>query len=292
MTTWLRRYFANRPTAQAVPKRTFRPAIEALEGRIALSVSYATVNDWGSGLEGKIQITNDQPAVIRGWRVEFDYNRTIDDLWDGVLVSHVGNHYVVENASYNATFSYPEGGAIEYVKAIASEVPAERIALSEPLVGVDLASRTARTPRRELRFQNLVSSAPFPRLLQLAGVDFDPAIYTWNQVLVFNLGFDGKGADALQLLGDHELQALDDRHHGDDRGDADDDPQGGEDRAQLVGAQGRHRDAEVLGDDHGADSEGGSGGPPSGARAAAAPGIRCASSATTRPSRITTRRSA
>lgn len=76
---------------------------ESLEERLALSATYSTVNDWGDGLEGKIRITNDQPAVIQGWRVEFDYGRTIDELWDGVMVSHVGNHYVVQNESYNST---------------------------------------------------------------------------------------------------------------------------------------------------------------------------------------------
>src|SRR5690606_5120445 len=38
-----------------------------------------------------------------------------------------------DNRSYNSTFSYPEGGAIQYVHALASGVDASRIALSERL---------------------------------------------------------------------------------------------------------------------------------------------------------------
>jgi len=76
-----------------------------LECRLALSVSYSTVEDWGDGLEGKIKIVNDQPAAIKGWQVEFDFDRDIDEMWDAVLVSHVGQHYVVQNESYNSNIA-------------------------------------------------------------------------------------------------------------------------------------------------------------------------------------------
>ena len=106
----------------------------------------------------------------------------------------VRNMKTPDNASYNATFSYPEGGAIQYVRALASEVRDGGIALDEALVAVDLRRRVARTPRREIRFERLVSSAPFPRLVAAAGLSFDAAAFNWNKVLVFNLGFDRKGA--------------------------------------------------------------------------------------------------
>lgn len=105
-----------------------------------------------------------------------------------------------DNASYNATFTYPEGGAIEYVKAIASAVKADRLRTGEPLVGLDLSKRVARTPKREIRYQQLVSSVPFPRLLQLSGVPHDAGAFSWNQVLVLNLGFDRKGPRDVHWL--------------------------------------------------------------------------------------------
>ena len=106
----------------------------------------------------------------------------------------IRNMKVANNASYNATFTYPEGGAIQYVNALASEVRPGSIALDEPLLAIDLARRVARTSRRELRFERLISSAPFPRLVGMTGVRHDAAAFTWNKVLVFNLGFDRKGA--------------------------------------------------------------------------------------------------
>ena len=105
----------------------------------------------------------------------------------------IRNMKAPDRASYNATFTYPAGGAIEYVKALASAVRPEAIALGEPLLAVDLARKVARTARREIAFERLVSSAPLDRFLKLCGVAHDPSVFTWNKVLVFNLGFDRKG---------------------------------------------------------------------------------------------------
>ena len=109
------------------------------------------------------------------------------------LTDIIRNMKVADNASYNASFTYPEGGAIEYVKAIASAVRPDAVAFGEPLVEIDLGSKIATTPKRSIQFDRLVSSAPFNRLLAHARVPHDPSDYSWNKVLVFNLGFDRKG---------------------------------------------------------------------------------------------------
>lgn len=98
-----------------------------------------------------------------------------------------------DNRSYNASFTYPEGGAIEYVKALATAVRDEGIALDESLIAVDLRSKVARTSRREIRFERLVSSAPFDRFAEICALDHDPSVWHYSKVLIFNLGFDGKG---------------------------------------------------------------------------------------------------
>src|SRR6202012_5855469 len=83
------------------------------------------------------------------------------------LTDIVRNMKAPDNASYNATFTYPEGGAIEYVNAVASAVRPGAVALRERLVGVDLANKVAKTDKREIRFDRLVSSIPFNRLVPL-----------------------------------------------------------------------------------------------------------------------------
>jgi protoporphyrinogen oxidase len=116
------------------------------------------------------------------------------------LTDIVRNMKVADNASYNASFTYPEGGAIQYVKALASAVDPGRIALGERLVGIDLRRRVATTDRREIRFETLVSSAPFDKLVRMTGLAHDPSVFTWNKVLVFNLGFDKKGPKGVHWV--------------------------------------------------------------------------------------------
>ncbi len=116
------------------------------------------------------------------------------------LTDIVRNMRQPDNASYNARFTYPEGGAFEYVKALASEIPEGRIAKREALVGIDLRRKVARTTKRELGFERLVSSAPFPWLAKSAGLGFDAAAFSWNKVLVFNLGFDRKGPNGVHWI--------------------------------------------------------------------------------------------
>ncbi|MCO4760635.1 MAG: FAD-dependent oxidoreductase [Myxococcales bacterium] len=98
-----------------------------------------------------------------------------------------------DNSSYNAHFTYPKGGAMEYVRALLHDLDDERIAYNERLISVDLQTKTARTTEREIRFKHLVSAVPFPKMLDLCGVEYDEDLYTWNKVLVYNLGFDKKG---------------------------------------------------------------------------------------------------
>jgi protoporphyrinogen oxidase len=116
------------------------------------------------------------------------------------LTDIVRNMKTPDNASYNSSFTYPEGGAIEYVNAIASAVRPGAIALSEPVVSIDVDKKIAKTPKREIAFERLVSSVPFNRLAQMCVVEHDASVFTWNKVLVFNLGFDKKGPEAIHWL--------------------------------------------------------------------------------------------
>jgi protoporphyrinogen oxidase len=79
------------------------------------------------------------------------------------------------------------------VKALASAVRPGKIAVGEPLVTVDLEKKVAKTPSREIRFERLVSSVPLDRFARLCGIPHDGSVFSWNKVLVFNLGFDRKG---------------------------------------------------------------------------------------------------
>lgn len=105
-----------------------------------------------------------------------------------------------EDTGYNQTFTYPRGGAIEYVRALERQIPEESISLSERVLSIDLDRRVATTSRREIEFEQLVSSCPFDALLKITGITFDRALYQANEVEVWNLGFDRKGLEGVHWI--------------------------------------------------------------------------------------------
>ncbi len=94
---------------------------------------------------------------------------------------------------YNATFTYPAGGAIRYIHALMRDLPAGTVACDEPVLSIDLDARTVTTPKRVIEYKRIVSSAPLSTLAKLCKVEHDSDVFTSNRVLVFNLGFDAKG---------------------------------------------------------------------------------------------------
>jgi endoglucanase len=72
------------------------------------NTSFRVDSSWSSGFTGSISLVNTNPNPLNGWIVEFDAPFEITNLWNGEIVSHVGNHYVVRNASWNGAVS-PNG---------------------------------------------------------------------------------------------------------------------------------------------------------------------------------------
>ncbi|NUN14892.1 MAG: FAD-dependent oxidoreductase [Myxococcales bacterium] len=98
-------------------------------------------------------------------------------------------------ASYNATFTYPRGGAIEYIRALLKDIDDVRIHYDESLESIDTSASIAYTSKQAIRYEHVVSSMPWNRLLEVCHVPHDSSLYTYNKVLVFNLGFDKKGQE-------------------------------------------------------------------------------------------------
>ena len=101
---------------------------------------------------------------------------------------------------YNATFTYPAGGAIQYIHALMRDLPEGTVACGEPVTSIDLDARIATTPKRTIAFERIVSSAPLPALAYMCKLEHDPSVFTSNQVLVFNLGFDRKGPEKIHWM--------------------------------------------------------------------------------------------
>lgn len=94
------------------------------------------------------------------------------------------------NHSYNDTFIYPRGGAIEYINSLARSVSSDRIHLNEAAIKIDPEARTVSTAKGSYQYDHLISTIPLPQLLARCNLPYEPSTYSWNKVLVFNLGFD------------------------------------------------------------------------------------------------------
>jgi protoporphyrinogen oxidase len=101
------------------------------------------------------------------------------------------------NVSYNTYFTYSRGGAIEYVNSLYERIDKEKLSLNEKVISIDVAQKMLKTNKRELTYDNIISTISFPQLLNLCRFPYDKSIYSWNKVLVFNLGFDKKGVDKV-----------------------------------------------------------------------------------------------
>lgn len=69
---------------------------------------FSITSDWGDGYTASITITNDTNKTIRDWVLSFDFDYDIDSVWNGNLIEHNGNHYVIQNTGYNGNLKKGE----------------------------------------------------------------------------------------------------------------------------------------------------------------------------------------
>lgn len=75
-------------------------------------VDFVISSEWTTGFTGSMKITNDGTTPVDRWRLEFDAPFNISVIWDGQILSKQGNHYVIDNASWNSTI--PIGGSVSF----------------------------------------------------------------------------------------------------------------------------------------------------------------------------------
>ena len=65
------------------------------------TITLTNTNDWGSGFNGDVAITNTGASTVHNWALQFTIAGTISSIWNASIVSHSGNTYVVQAASWN-----------------------------------------------------------------------------------------------------------------------------------------------------------------------------------------------
>ena len=102
-----------------------------------------------------------------------------------------------DNSSYNQTFLYPKQGAAVYVEKLLEGLSSEKILLNETATSIDTKLKKVVTTKDEYSYEYLVSSIPLNQLVTISdiGKEIDESLFSYNQVLVLNLGFDKPSKD-------------------------------------------------------------------------------------------------
>jgi len=75
-----------------------------------VKVIFTVTQNWGSGFQSQVTITNYASWTIKDWVLDFDFPYSITNIWDATIQSHEGDHYVIENAGWNNNIG-PDGTA-------------------------------------------------------------------------------------------------------------------------------------------------------------------------------------
>jgi len=68
----------------------------------AATVTGSVGSDWGTGFIENISIGGGSKGIASGWTLNFDSTANVTNIWGASIVSHIGNHYVLQNVSYDA----------------------------------------------------------------------------------------------------------------------------------------------------------------------------------------------
>lgn len=107
------------------------------------------------------------------------------------------------NNSYNNSFLYPKNGAGSFIKVLCDNLDENRILLNTVVKSIDLDNKNVVLSTGEtIEYEYLVNTIPLPNFIKLTNKNTSLAeSLSYNQVLVFNLGFNKKS----NLLNEHWL---------------------------------------------------------------------------------------
>jgi len=100
------------------------------------SATFELTSDWGTGFGGQVTIANTQSTPVTNWSLSFNWDRSITQIWDGTISSHIAHQYVITNAGWNATIA--PGGTVAFgfngsAGNVGSDVPTNYVLNGVPL---------------------------------------------------------------------------------------------------------------------------------------------------------------
>ncbi len=128
--------------------------------------------------------------------------RKLDEDAMGRFFPYADKEQIINNMrnskdiSYNNSFLYPKHGAETFIKILHDNLDEKNIMLNTKIVSIDLKNKIATTDKGDnIEYEYLVNSSPLNQFLELFDNQELHSLkdeLSYNQVLVFNLGFDKK----------------------------------------------------------------------------------------------------
>lgn len=67
----------------------------------SININYSEIQNWSSGFQGQISVTNNGDSNLVNWDLDFDLPAEINNIWDAEIVSNDNGSYSVQNAAWN-----------------------------------------------------------------------------------------------------------------------------------------------------------------------------------------------
>ncbi len=94
-----------------------------------------------------------------------------------------------QQGTYNDEFLYAKQGAVAFVDALCQELSQERLLTGTEVLKIDIEKQEVYTSKGIFRYQYLINTMPLDQFLERSTIEHE-INFNYNQVLVFNLGFD------------------------------------------------------------------------------------------------------
>ncbi len=96
-----------------------------------------------------------------------------------------------DSTSYNSTFDYPKKGAQYFINILKDAVNYNNVFLNCKVLEIEVANHCATISNGEKVFyKHLINTIPFNQFIKLCGIEDKDNLLSYNQVLVFNIGFN------------------------------------------------------------------------------------------------------
>jgi len=96
----------------------------------ASGYSFTLQSNWGSGWQGKLQLTNGGPTAWVNWTLEFDSPWTLSSISGGEVESRTGTRYVIKPASWNTTIAANGTLTLDLIANVSNATPPQNVTIN------------------------------------------------------------------------------------------------------------------------------------------------------------------